>query len=129
MLAGPVVEDRGESVALRLTKSCQVRAFGQILPQHAIGVLVAPALPCVVRCREVEVDLQGVDISNVTVPTIGGLEFEIFIWRVRLSMYQFVRVHYGFTEQCVQDPRPQTPLGHPFQRKFLAAEGFMKGTC
>ena len=39
-LAGPVVEDLGEAMALRLSESRQVRAFRQILPQQAMYRLI-----------------------------------------------------------------------------------------
>ena len=48
------VEDSGQKMTWRLSGSGELRAFWQVLPQQAFGVLVAIAFPSMVRGRRRE---------------------------------------------------------------------------
>src|SRR5918995_6930674 len=59
-LAGSVVEAAGEAGEVIGGVDAQVRAFGHVLAQQAVGVLIRAALPGTVRVTEVDGD-AGVD--------------------------------------------------------------------
>jgi len=44
-LAGAAIESTGDGIQLRLADARKVGAFGKVLAQQAVGVLVGPALP------------------------------------------------------------------------------------
>lgn len=53
-LARSPVELPGNPIAVPLGQVGHARPFGQVLPEPAVGVLIGPALPGVMRCREIE---------------------------------------------------------------------------
>ena len=61
-LAGSGVEGGDNGVELLVGPARQVGAFGEVLAQQAVGVLVAGSLPWGVGVAEVDVD-SGVDLE------------------------------------------------------------------
>ena len=57
-LAWPVVEFGGDRVEVVLAVSGEVGAFGEVLPEQPVGVLVGAALPGRVRVAEVDLHIQ-----------------------------------------------------------------------
>jgi hypothetical protein len=55
-LARPGVELPGDGIEFGLSESREVGAFGKILPEQAVGVLVDAPLPRAVRISEVDID-------------------------------------------------------------------------
>src|SRR6266540_1543900 len=54
VLPRPAVQFRSDPIAIVLGEVGHALAFGQILPDQAVGVFVGAAFPRMVRCGEVE---------------------------------------------------------------------------
>src|SRR3990167_6435254 len=58
-LARPLVQLSRDRVELKLRETRDIHAFGHVLPEQPIRVLVASALPRALRIAEVDLDVSG----------------------------------------------------------------------
>ena len=75
-----MVEIVGDVIALRLRHPAHASAFGQILSQQAVEVLVAAAFPCVIRRGEVDLEREALFEQGVVV------KFGAVVERERLKL-------------------------------------------
>ena len=71
-LSGPAVECCGDRVEVASGVSGEVCAFGEVLAQQAVGVLVGAALPGAVGVTEVDVE-AGIDSQLGVLGHLGAL--------------------------------------------------------
>src|SRR5438105_15549730 len=83
-LSGPAVERGGNSLDLFGGPAREVGAFGEVLAQQAVGVLVRPALPGAVRVGEVDRD-AGLDpehgVGGQFLSSVPGQRSAQLLWK------------------------------------------------